>query len=198
MDGGRCKELFQCHGALREGAVLVLFEAIGGDECQKKGLSCVRFLKESVKFVLEFLAVSFGQREGCFGVFDFANVDGLVLSVDEKVNLGARGGVSRGSPRADPCLDCGNAERLLDLPDMMQAEHLKGQARPGVVQGAVERCAPEMFIVVVVAFHEIEIEQGIEVDELIQCIVGVCGFASIVFFGVWDITPNESALNKFL
>ena len=71
--------------------------------------------------------------EGFFGTFDFAEVDYVILPVNQQIDL--RTGL--GFPAAPGKLmtaDAGNAESGLDLAGVQKAYSLKGQPAPGVVR----------------------------------------------------------------
>lgn len=103
------EQIIQRDFALDDIAVGVVFEAVGGDQCQEDGLAGVGLGAESVKACGEFLF--FGERylKLFLAVLHLAKVDCLVLAVNQEVDLNAfLGSVSLAAPGTGQCLDTGN------------------------------------------------------------------------------------------
>ena len=153
------EQIIQRDFALDDIAVGVVFEAVGGDQCQEDGLAGVGLGAESVKACGEFLF--FGERDLklFLAVLHLAKVDCLVLAVNQEVDLNAfLGSVSLAAPGTGQCLDTGNTKSLLDLFQVAQAQHLEREAAPSVVQWTVDGGCPEVLILIAVFLYEPEIE----------------------------------------
>ena len=115
-------------------AVRVVLETVGGDEGKKNRLAGVCLGAECIKARRQYSFFLCGDLELILAVLHLAKVDGLVLTVDQKIDLSSLlGTVSLTAPRASQRLDTGDAESLLDLPQVAKAQHLERESAPSVV-----------------------------------------------------------------
>ena len=136
--GRLTEQLLQRNLALDDVAVGVVFDAVGGDEGQEDRLACVGLGTESVEACGESLLISKRDLELVLTVLYLAKVYGLILAVDQKIDLNTFPGfVALAAPRAGQRLDARDSESLLDLFQVAQAQHLEREDAPGVVQWAV-------------------------------------------------------------
>ena len=157
------EQVIQQDLALYNVAMRVLLDAVGADQGEDNGLLGSGFLDESVDFGGELGFVFFADGKGAVRVLHFAKVDGLVFAVDKQIHL-CPVGAAGAAPCADHGLDTRYAQGLFDLVQMTETQHFECQSAPSVVQGAVDGCRPEMFVVVQVLVDEPEEKQGIRVD----------------------------------
>ena len=147
----------------------VLLDPVCGDQGQQDRFLGLCLGAECVEACREFLLLSKRDLELVLTVLYLAKVYGLILAVDQKIDLNTFLGLaSLAAPRAGQSLDSGDSESLLDLFQVAQAQHLEREAAPGVVQRAVDGGCPEMLVLIVVPLDEPEIEQGVKIDQLIE------------------------------
>lgn len=102
------------------------------------GLLCTRFANEGLLAVPDSFVLFLCQRVSGIGVLDLAEVDGIVISVDKQINLGT---LMDGSPTHGILLafvrpgmyaadHSREAERVLDLRDVLHTHALEGSACP--------------------------------------------------------------------
>ena len=112
----------------------VLLDPVCGDQGQQDRFLGLCLGAESVEACREFLLLSKRDLELVLTVLYLAKVYGLILAVDQKIDLNTFLGLaSLAAPRAGQSLDSGDSESLLDLFQVAQAQHLEREAAPGVV-----------------------------------------------------------------
>ena len=136
---GRLTEQFlQRNLALDNVTVGVLLDPVCGDQGQQDRFLGLCLSAESVESCREFLLLSKRDLELVLTVLYLAKVYGLILAVDQKIDLNTFPGfVAPAAPRAGQRLDTRDSESLLDLFQVAQAQHLEREDAPGVVQWAV-------------------------------------------------------------
>ena len=103
-------------------------------------------------------------------ILHLTDVDDLILAHYEQINLRAKEallGICRTRPRMGLGKDSRNAERALDLGNMLKAHTLEGLTTPGVSGWRVGLMLPEV-LVGDSPFDELVVEEGEVVDELVE------------------------------
>ncbi len=85
--------------------IFILLKSVGCNDREKQRFPCVGRFTENVHLVLQLLCIGFVNGEWAFCIFDFTDVDCLVFSVNEKVNLRSLSDVLGRMPCTDSCLD---------------------------------------------------------------------------------------------
>ena len=118
----------------------VAHESVGGNHHRGDGFPCRGFAFKGANFPAQFLVVIRRDFKLVLGKFHLTEVDDAVAAVEEQVDLHAFFLLVFGSvnPRKHIADDARNAQCLLDLADVMQANALKGQPAPSVVNGLVQ------------------------------------------------------------
>ena len=97
------------------------------------------------------------------GILDFADVDRLVRPVQHQVDLGVLA-----APGVCGDLEAGDAERALDLADVLEAEALERQPVPVGDARRAERVEPESRVVLRAVPDERVVEERVVVDQLVD------------------------------
>ena len=137
----------------------VSLQSIGGDESGNDATRVCGLLLEKGKAVHEFVILIFANEIRLLAVFRLAKVNHAVGTLDDEVDLCLLQGFRvNAAPRIILRLDAINAECLLDLRYVRQANALKCEAHPCIDGRSVQALRPEM-LVGGTAFHELEIEK---------------------------------------
>lgn len=168
--------------------MFILFQPECCDHREENGLSGFGFRSEDSDLIAQVFRVRFGDGERIDGVFDLAQVDHLVSSVDGQINLSAFFG-SSALPGRGMANDAADTQRFFDLRDMSQAYLLKGIARPGPLRGVIDSVHPHPFVVVGVVFYELQVEQAVEIGQAVKSVLR--------FFVKGRIAGDEPTLLQF-
>jgi hypothetical protein len=63
----------------------ILFHPIGSNKGQEQRLSCFGLFPEDMEFLLQLSSISFFNSKICLGIFDFADIDTVILPVDRQI-----------------------------------------------------------------------------------------------------------------
>ena len=113
----------------------IVYSAFWSDKSQVNRFAgmgdCLEYLPFSVQFLQEF----FVRGELAVGIFDFAQIDDIIGTVDKEVDLCTVGidFIRFMAPGAGACENTANLQGVLDLGDMLQADSLKGKPFPSVM-----------------------------------------------------------------
>ena len=154
--------------ALKHSAIIVLGHATGGNQCEMNSLAGRGFLNESIKPVPHNFAVIAVNCKCLASVLDFTEIYYVVLPVNDQVYLRALPVISLVYPCIAIAGDTRNAQSHLYLHDMLKTKALKCKARPGRMQGGVQRRRPEMRVTRAVVRDKLVVKQRKIVRQLVK------------------------------
>jgi hypothetical protein len=121
-----------------------LFNAMGGNESQEHLFSSPCALDEGVPLLLKSLCALLVDRKGTFGELDLTQRNGIVIAIEEEIDLGApfSGLAARDGPPTRGGRETRDSQLLPDLGEVLVADVLERIAEPAVIAGRTETRAP--------------------------------------------------------
>ena len=132
------EEVSQDDDILEKSAVLVLSNAVGGNHGKMNSFLGCGCVDECLQLVLQIVMVFTVNCEEFACELDFAEIDDVVLAVDDEVDLRTFWGVSFELPGIAIADDSRNAKSFTNLVKMLYAYPLECETSPGGMHGRVQ------------------------------------------------------------
>ena len=165
------EQIIQKDFAVDNAAVFVPLHAVGRDHGELDRLSAVRFFPEGHDLVPQSLVVVFVDLKLTQGKLDLTDVDHLIPTIDQQIDLRTVAGrffsLSGTVPGGFLRQHAGDSQLFLDLRNMILAQLFERKPGPGAAGGIVQRVAPEMLVPSLSAFDESVVEQGVVIRQLV-------------------------------